>query len=99
MRRARSRRCVERVPAGLGPVPPPALSASDDEPGDETAELFLPPEANGPFATVDELAEALEQGDTQPIPVPELFDDDDEDDDLSDSADDLPGAPRKPPSD
>jgi DivIVA domain-containing protein len=91
---------VERVPAGLGPVPAPALSASDDEPGDETAELFLPPEAKGPFATVDELAEALEQGDTQPIPVPELFDEEDEDDqDLSDSADDLPVRHEKPPSD
>ena len=91
---------VERVPAGLGPVPSPALSASDDEPGDETAELFLPPEAKGPFATVDELAEALEQSDTQPIPVPELFDDEDDDDqDLSDSADDLPVRHEKPPSD
>ena len=91
---------VERVPAGLGPVPSPALSASDDEPGDETAELFLPPEAKGPFATVDELAEALEQSDTQPIPVPELFDDvDDDDQDLSDSADDLPVRHEKPPSD
>jgi DivIVA domain-containing protein len=50
----------ERVPAGLGFVPPPALSASDDEPGDDTAEMFLPPEAGGPFATVDELAAALE---------------------------------------
>jgi DivIVA domain-containing protein len=91
---------VERVPAGLGPVRPPALSASDDEPGDETADLFLPPEAKGPFATVDELAEALEQGDTQPIPVPELFEDDDGDEqDLSDSADDLPVRRDKPASD
>ena len=91
---------VERVPAGLGPVRPPALSASDDEPGDETADLFIPPEAKGPFATVDELAEALEQGDTQPIPVPELFEDEDDDEqDLSDSADDLPVRRDKPASD
>ena len=100
-RRGAPDRGVGRASAGRSrPGPPPALSASDDEPGDETAELFLPPEAKGPFATVDELAEALEQGDTQPIPVPELFDDDDGDDqDLSDSADDLPVRHEKPPSD
>jgi DivIVA domain-containing protein len=32
----------ERVPAGLGHVHPPALSASDDPPGDDTAEQFRP---------------------------------------------------------
>lgn len=32
----------ERVPAGLGHVRPPILSASDDEPGDDTAEHFRP---------------------------------------------------------
>lgn len=81
---------VERVPDGLGEVRPPALSASDDEPGEDTAELFLPPEAEGPFATVDELAEALEQGETQPIPRPESFEGDDDDEGLNDSAEDLP---------
>ena len=80
---------VERVPAGLGHVHSPTLSASDDEPGDDTAELFLPPEAEGPFATVDELAEAIDQGETQAIPMPELFALAD-DEDLKDSADDLP---------
>ena len=44
----------DRVPDGLGPSHPPILSASDDEPCDETSELFLPPEASGPFASVDE---------------------------------------------
>jgi DivIVA domain-containing protein len=34
---------VERVPAGLGQVRPPVLSASDDPPGDDTAEHFRPP--------------------------------------------------------
>lgn len=33
---------VERVPAGLGHVRPPVLSASDDPPGDDTAEHFRP---------------------------------------------------------
>ncbi len=81
---------VERVPAGLGHVPPPALSASDDEPGDDTAELFIPPEASGPFATVDQLADALDRGATQPIPVFDLDSSDDDDETLSDSAEDLP---------
>jgi DivIVA domain-containing protein len=39
----------DRVPAGLGHVHPPVLSASDDPPGDDTAEHFRPPEA----ATLD----------------------------------------------
>ena len=52
----------DRVPSGLGQVAPPIVSASDDEPGDETGELFLPPEARLPFAGPDELADAL--GDT-----------------------------------
>ncbi|MDJ0767551.1 MAG: DivIVA domain-containing protein [Ilumatobacter sp.] len=51
----------DRVPAGLGEVPPPALSASDDEPGDDTAELFIPPEAAGPFATIGDLASTLDE--------------------------------------
>jgi DivIVA domain-containing protein len=34
---------VERVPAGLGQARPPVLSASDDPPGDDTAEHFRPP--------------------------------------------------------
>jgi hypothetical protein len=33
----------DRVPAGLGHVNPPLLSASDDPPGDDTAEHFRPP--------------------------------------------------------
>lgn len=32
----------ERVPAGLGQVRPPTLSASDDPPGDDTSEHFRP---------------------------------------------------------
>jgi hypothetical protein len=32
----------ERVPAGLGQVRPPTLSASDDPPGDDTSEQFRP---------------------------------------------------------
>ena len=32
----------DRVPAGLGLVRPPALSASDDPPGDDTSEQFRP---------------------------------------------------------
>jgi DivIVA domain-containing protein len=35
----------ERVPAGLGQVRPPVLSASDEPPGDDTAEHFRPPGA------------------------------------------------------
>jgi len=35
----------ESVPAGLGHMRPPVLSASDDAPGDDTAEHFRPPGA------------------------------------------------------
>ena len=49
----------ERVPSGLGHVGAPVLSASDDEPGDDTNELFLPPEARMPFAGADELVDAI----------------------------------------
>lgn len=49
----------DRVPSGLGKVNPPALSASDDDPGDDTSELFMPPETRMPFAEVSELARAL----------------------------------------
>jgi DivIVA domain-containing protein len=35
----------DRVPAGLGHVRPPLLSASDDPPGDDTSEQFRPAEA------------------------------------------------------
>ncbi len=91
---------VERVPSGLGQVRPPVLSASDDEPGDETAELFIPPEAAGPFAGVDELAHALDQGATQPIPEVDLSSTPDEDGDNSEaSADDLPMRGGNPTSD
>lgn len=58
----------ERVPSGLGSVRPPALSAADDGPLDETAELVVPPEAAGPFAGIDELVDAIEQaGDDAPV--------------------------------
>jgi DivIVA domain-containing protein len=50
----------DRVPSGLGSVTPPAMSASDDEPGDDTAELFMPPETRLPFAGADQLANALD---------------------------------------
>jgi len=90
---------TERIPAGLGTVRPPALSASDDEPGDDTAELFIPPEAEGPFASVDELAEALEQATVQPIPAADLLSLAEDEVGLSDSADDLPIRGEKPPSD
>ena len=36
----------DRVPAGLGQMHPPVLSASDDPPGDDTAEHFRPPGAD-----------------------------------------------------
>lgn len=49
----------DRVPSGLGSVSSPALSASDDEPGDETQELFVPPEADMEYASVEDIAEAL----------------------------------------
>ncbi len=81
---------VERVPAGLGQVRPPAMSASDDEPGDDTAELFLPPEAAGPFVGVQELADAIDQGETQPLPMPDLQPSDDDDSEMLDSTDGLP---------
>lgn len=91
---------VERVPSGLGQVRPPNLSASDDDPGDETAELFIPPEATGPFATVDELAQALDQGETQPIPTLDLSASTDEQDTRSDdSPDELPVRGDNPASD
>jgi DivIVA domain-containing protein len=37
---------VERVPAGLGQVRPPVMSAADEPPGDDTAEQFRPPGAD-----------------------------------------------------
>ena len=91
---------VERVPSGLGQVRPPALSASDDEPGDDTAELFIPPEAAGPFAGVDELAKALDQGATRPIPTVDLSLTSDDGGGESDaSAEDLPVRGGNPTSD
>jgi hypothetical protein len=80
----------DRLPDGLGRSHPPILSASDDEPGDETAELFLPPEATGPFASVDELADAIEQGVAAPLPTLELQPYDDDDTEELESGDDLP---------
>ena len=79
----------DRVPAGLGPVRPPALSASDDEPGDDTAELFVPPEAAGPFASVDELAQALAGAESQVIRPTS------NDDDADISADGAPELPTR----
>ncbi len=83
---------VERVPSGLGQVrprrrfQPPTMNRATD-----TAELFIPPEVAGPFAGVDELAKALDQGATQPIPTVDLSSTTDEDGGNSDeSADDLP---------
>jgi DivIVA domain-containing protein len=56
----------ERVPAGLGSVRAPALSAADQL--DATVELIVPPEASGPFAGIDELADAIDDaGDDAPI--------------------------------
>jgi hypothetical protein len=49
----------ERVPSGLGRVSAPALSASDDEPGDDTRNVLMPPETRMPFAGPSELARAL----------------------------------------
>lgn len=76
----------ERVPAGLGSIRPPALSAADDngdgtnddpakDPLDETAELIVPPEASGPFAGIDELVDAIaEAGDDAPVGTGEWVD-------------------------
>lgn len=50
----------DRVPSGLGPVASPAVSASDGDPGADTAELVVPPEARLPFADAEQLADALE---------------------------------------
>jgi DivIVA domain-containing protein len=80
----------DRVPDGLGTSHPPILSASDDEPGDDTSELFLPPEASGPFASVDELAEAIEQGVAEPLPTLDLQPYADDDTEELESGDDLP---------
>lgn len=62
----------ERVPSGLGRVGAPALSASDDEPGDDTGELLLPPETRMPFVGADELADAL--GEVEFDDAPTRFD-------------------------
>jgi DivIVA domain-containing protein len=56
----------------------------------ETSELFLPPEATGPFASVDELAEAIEQGAAEPLPTLDLQPFDDDDTEELESGDDLP---------
>jgi DivIVA domain-containing protein len=48
----------DRVPAGLGHVNPPLLSASDDPPGDDTAEHFRPP--------LDDTLDDDEPGDDEP---------------------------------
>lgn len=65
----------ERVPSGLGTVRPPALSADDDRTSgdgavlDETQELIVPPEAAGPFAGIDELAEAVAEAGPDAAPI------------------------------
>lgn len=43
----------ERVPSGLGTASAPIVSASDDEPGDDTSEFFMAPESRLPFADSD----------------------------------------------
>ncbi len=80
----------DRVNDGLGPSNSPILSASDDEPGDDTSELFLPPEASGPFASVDDLAEAIEQGAAEPLPTLDLQPYEGDDTEELESGDDLP---------
>jgi hypothetical protein len=52
----------DRVPAGLGAVRPPALSASDDEPGDDTAELFIPTPL-GAGAGADDMSASIDPDD------------------------------------
>jgi DivIVA domain-containing protein len=60
---------VERVPAGLGQARPPVLSASDDPPGDDTAEHFRPP-----------IVDALDDDRNDDDPDDDDRDDDDRDD-------------------
>jgi DivIVA domain-containing protein len=96
----------ERVPAGLGSVRPPALSAADDpehaadgEPLDETAELIVPPEAAGPFAGIDELVDAIASaGDEAPVGTGEWVAPDDPGPNVDPAS--VPHLPtRNPPSD
>lgn len=56
----------ERVPAGLASVGAPALSASDDEPGDDTSEMFRPAGADIPFVSASELANSLDEAGVPP---------------------------------
>ena len=51
----------ERVPSGLGHVHAPLLSASDDPPGDDTAEQFRPPGADTIGLDDDDEPPALQQ--------------------------------------
>ncbi|HSH11179.1 MAG TPA: hypothetical protein VLA10_05280, partial [Ilumatobacter sp.] len=69
---------------------------TDDEPSanleDDTEELLMPDDAGGPFADVQELAEAIDQGEAEQIPTLDLSmaATDDDDQPTNDSAEDLP---------
>jgi DivIVA domain-containing protein len=67
----------ERVPAGLGHVHPPLLSASDDPPGDDTAEHFRPTDAasldaDGEDASEDESDDERSNGEPDAPESPHL---------------------------
>jgi cell division initiation protein len=53
----------DRVPDGLGEVRPPLLSASDEEPGDDTSEHFRPSTANLEYEDDDTDPDGLTAGD------------------------------------
>lgn len=102
----------ERVPAGLGSVHAPALSAADEttsdtpddraddtsgEQLDETVELIVPPEASGPFAGIDELVDAIEEaGDAAPVGTGQWADPGDPGPNVDPA--DAPGLPTRHPS-
>jgi DivIVA domain-containing protein len=67
----------DRVPSGLGSVPTPALSASDDEPADDPHELFVPPEIDLEFASAEEIADALGDDGSDSLREDIVVDDDD----------------------
>jgi DivIVA domain-containing protein len=81
----------DRVPAGLGQVRPPALSASDDPPGDNTSEHFRPAAAAAfDLGDEDDPTGDLVLDDTPPTP-PDAIDPTQEI-----SIADLPWAPSAP---
>jgi hypothetical protein len=65
----------DRVPSGLGSVASPAMSASDDEPGDDTQELFVPPEIDIEFASAGDVAQALGEDGSDSLRDDDAFDD------------------------